>query len=111
MQSSLPRMFGWVRWRPHVIILVLMYCTHLPAQESISYPIVRLDLNAGGFLNPLPFDRPFLIQGQASQDMTQINVTFEEFLDAGHLFAERPGRLAAFEREVRALLDSVRTYL
>ena len=107
MPSNFLRLFGWVRRSRYIIVFVLIGCTQLLAQEPTTYPAVQLDLNTGSFLTSLPFDQPFLIQGRAAQDMTRIQVTFEEFFDAGHLFAEQPKRMAAFKTGVRAILDSL----
>jgi len=58
-------------------------------------------------LNALPFDRPFLIEGRAPPGVTHIRVTFEEFFDAGWVFAQQPDRVAAFRVGAKAILDSV----
>ena len=107
MKSNLLRLFRRARLSPCITVCLLTCCTHLLAQEATTYPVVRLDLNAGSFLNPLPFDRPFLIQGHASQGISRIQVTFEDFLDTGHFFSEQPNRVAAFEAGAQALLDSM----
>ncbi len=101
-------MFGRVTGLLYIICFLLCPST-VPAQEASLYPSVRLDLNAGNFLNALPFDQPFQIQGRIPQDITQIRMTFEECFDAGHLLSTQPQSLAAFEAQASALLDSVFT--
>ena len=105
--SNYLRLLFWGKLSPCIIVFLLTSHPHLLAQETSSYPAVQLDLNAGSFLTPLPFDRPFLIQGFAPQDITHIRVTFEEFFDAGHPFAEHPKRVASFQMGVETILDSL----
>ena len=94
MQNVLVRWTGWVRPNVLVIALVFIVTAQVRGEEGPAHPTVRLDLNAGSFLNPLPFDRAFLIVGRAPQDVARVSVTFEEFFDAGHFLAEQPERVA-----------------
>lgn len=107
MQGKLVQMAGRGRGILSVILFILIGCAQIQAQEITTHPVVRLDLNTGGFLNALPFDRSFLIEGRASSDVIRIRMTFEEYFDAGWVFAQQPARVAALRAEAKALLDSV----
>ena len=74
-------------------------------------PQVRLELAAGGFLDPLPFDRSFVIEGGGPPGLVEIVVSFEEFYEAGYLMGERPDLFAAYMAGARALIDSATTGL
>lgn len=51
------------------------------ASES-SLPVVRVDLQAGAFLDPLPFDQAFLIAGKIPAPTEAIEVRIGEYRDA-----------------------------
>ena len=107
MPNNTLRLFGWIKRCPYLIIVLLLCPTQLLAQEADIYPSVRLDLNAGSFLTPLPFDQPFHILGYTPQNTTHVQVTFEEFFDSDFLFSSQPQTMATFETEVQSLLDSL----
>lgn len=67
---------------------------------------VRLDLQAGAFLDPLPFDRAFLISGRVPNTALSVEVRAKELLGEVFTFGGDPGRVRAFEGRALALLDT-----
>lgn len=71
------------------------------ADES-SFAVVRVDLQAGAFLDPLPFDIPFLIEGAVPASTEAVEIRIEEFLEAP--VALNGQELRQFESALRAYL-------
>lgn len=64
------------------ICLLLTFIVSYPIEAEDSstspFPIVEVDLNAGVFKNVLPFDVPFLITGQVTNDINEVSVRYFE---------------------------------
>lgn len=92
-------------WTALAIVVLGSVQTHAdPALKR-----VRIDLRAEGLLDPLPFDQPFVITGQAPPGVTEVEIAFTELYDDGYVVARRPPLLASFEELARGLLDSTVT--
>ncbi len=67
-----------------------------------SFPVVRVDLQAGTFLDPLPFDQAFLIVGQVPVPTESVEVRLSEYLEAPVTLNEQ--QLRRFESKMRQYL-------
>ena len=67
---------------------------------------IRVDLQSGAFLGPLPFDTPFFIGGWVPHATRSVEVKAEELLGELIIFGEDARRIKAFEDWVLAFLDS-----
>ena len=72
--------------------------------EETAFAAVRVDLQAGTFLDPLPFDRPFLLVGQMPASIRAVEVRIGEFLEEPVTPSER--QLERFETQLRARLEA-----
>ena len=68
-------------------------------------PVVRADMRAGAFLDPVPFDRPFVVVGRLPGAIQAVAVDVQAYSSVVPLRCS-PTRLLAFEGELRSLLDS-----
>jgi hypothetical protein len=67
-----------------------------------SFAEVRVDLQAGTFLDPLPFDQAFLIVGRVPVATEAVEVRLSEFLEAPVVLSEQ--ELQQFESKLRIYL-------
>ena len=67
-----------------------------------SFPVVRVDLQAGTFMDPLPFDQAFLIVGQVPVPTEAVEVRLSEYLEAPVTLNEQ--QLRRFESKMRQYL-------
>ena len=70
--------------------------------DESSFAAVRVDLQAGTFLDPLPFDQAFLIVGRVPESTEAVEVRLSEFLEAPVALSEQ--ELQRFESRLRAYL-------
>ena len=70
--------------------------------EESSFASVHVDLQAGTFLDPLPYDQPFLIVGRVPVSTEAVEIGVSEFLDAP---------VALSEQELQRFESKLLTYL
>ena len=70
--------------------------------DESSFAAVRVDLQAGTFLDPLPFDQAFLIVGRVPVLTQAVEIRLSEFLEAP---------VALSEQELQRFESKLRTYL
>ena len=67
-----------------------------------SFAVVRVDLQAGTFLDPLPFDQAFLIVGRVPVSTEAVEIRISEFLEEPVVLREQ--ELQRFESKLRTYL-------
>ena len=70
--------------------------------DESSFAAVRVDLQAGTFLDPLPFDQAFLIVGRVPVSTQAVEIRLSEFLEAPVTLSEQ--ELQRFESKLRTYL-------
>lgn len=70
-------------------------------------PEVRVDLQAGAFLDPLPFDQAFLITGRIPVSTQRVEIEYHGSLEPIVSIGADPRKLEIFAAWVRAYLDTV----
>ena len=111
-----PRKPGMSVWRALILlglILPMLLCCRVGAwaqTEADREPpagllVVRADMRAGAFLDPVPFDQPFVVVGRLPGAIQAVSVDVQSYASVDPLRCS-PARLLAFEGELRALLDS-----
>ncbi|MFT5376314.1 MAG: hypothetical protein ACI906_003151 [Candidatus Latescibacterota bacterium] len=73
--------------------------------DEASFAVVRVDLQAGAFLDPLPFDIPFLVVGWVPASTQAVEIEIEEYLEVPVALNEQ--ELRQFESELRAYLATL----
>lgn len=61
-----------------LLTLTFTYPSKAEDNSNSPFPIVEVDLNAGIFKEVLPFDVPFLITGQITEDIKEVKVEYYE---------------------------------
>ncbi len=86
-------------------VLSGVYGETLFSLHAAELRVVRADLQSEMFLDPLPFDVPFIIVGRAPHSARSVMIRFEEFIGESVVFGKDPRRIETFRVRANAILD------